>query len=183
VSPVVVDASGNGINLSGADDGVHFDINGDGTTEIISWTAGGSDDSWLILDRNGNGSVDSGREMFGNFTPQPAPPAGEERNGFLALALYDRPSNGGNADGVIDVKDTIFPSLRLWRDVNHNGFSESNELHPLPSLGVLALLLDYRESKRTDAYGNQFRYRAKVGDSTGSKVGRWAWDVFLVLGK
>ncbi|HEX8719667.1 MAG TPA: hypothetical protein VF736_03410 [Pyrinomonadaceae bacterium] len=124
--------------------------------------------------------VDDGRELFGNFTPQPPPPAGRERNGFLALALYDAPARGGDGDGVIDERDRVFASLRLWRDANHNGLSEPGGLHTLPALGLSRLHLDYKESKRADAYGNLFRYRAKADDARGAKAGRWAWDVFLV---
>jgi hypothetical protein len=118
--------------------------------------------------------------LFGNFTPQPAPPVGEQKNGFLALAVYDWTSNGGNGDGLINARDTIFASLRLWQDANHNGVSEPGELRPLPALDVVRLHLAYKESKRTDAHGNEFKYRAKIDDAKGAKVNRWAWDVFLV---
>jgi hypothetical protein len=176
-SPIIIDTEGDGFNLTDAAGGVNFDFFGTGQPVHLSWTSSSTDDSWLTLDRNGNGMVDSGRELFGNLTSQPA---SDHPNGFIALAVYDRAEDGGNGDGVIDRNDAIFQSLRLWRDTNHNGISELGELHTLPDLDVKSISLEYKESRRTDQYGNAFRYRAKVRGARDSSVGRWAFDVFLL---
>ncbi len=55
----------------------------------------------------------------------------------------------------------------------------ANELNTLSALNIATTELDYKESKRADKFGNQFKYRAKVKDAKDPKVGRRAWDVFL----
>jgi hypothetical protein len=180
-SPIVIDVLGNNFNLTNAANGVQFDINGDDTKEQIAWSSTNSDDAWLALDRNGNDLIDSGKELFGNSTRQPAPPAGEVKNGFLALAVFDKAANGGNDDGNITNQDVVFASLRLWQDANHNGVSEASELKTLSQLGLAKIDLDYQESRRTDEHGNRFRFKARVRDTQDAQLGRWAWDVYLVV--
>ncbi|MCM3872650.1 MAG: hypothetical protein ND895_18370 [Pyrinomonadaceae bacterium] len=173
-SPIIIDVAGDGFELTNVANGVMFNITGFGR-EPIGWTQADSDDAFLALDLNANGMIDNGTELFGNFSFQPEPAPGAERNGFAALALFDY-----NADGKIDSSDTVYSQLRLWQDRNHNGVSEPEELQPAHKLGLKTLFLDYRRSKRVDKFGNEFRYRARVNDFGDRQLGRWAWDVFLV---
>lgn len=178
-TPVIADMAGNGFSLTSLANGVYFDMNGDGVKEKVSWTAMGSDDAWLALDRNGNGIIDNGTELFGNFTPQPPPPDGIEKNGFNALARFDLVEYGGNGDGAMTEGDPIFPRLLLWQDINHNGISESTEIRKLKDSNIDLIDLKYKVSRYVDEFGNEFRYRTKV-KAKGEKTGKWMFDVFLV---
>lgn len=178
-SPILVSSLGNRLRLTDAAGGVDFDLDADGQPERLSWTAAGSEDAFLVLDRNGNGLIDDGRELFGNYTPQPE---SEHPNGFLALALFDAPEQGGDGDGLISASDAVFARLAYWADRNHDGVSQPEELQPLPQSSTRAIELDYRESRRRDRHGNQFRYTSFVRLAPGSPgPGRsFAVDVFLL---
>jgi len=157
--PLLIDADGDGFQLTSAEHGVRFDLDSDGIPEQIAWTRRDSDDAWLVLDRNGNGRVDDGTELFGNFTPAYADRSqpGSE-NGFVALRFTEGPSYGTSmADDVIDASDAVFRRLLLWRDTNHNGISEPEELAPAGANGLASISTDYRESRRRDRFGNEYR--------------------------
>jgi hypothetical protein len=179
-TPIILDLSGQGFFLTSAQSGVAFDITGTAHPIQISWTAPGADNGFLCLP-DADGKCDDGKDLFGNFTPQPK---SANPNGFAALAVYDQPTNGGNGDGVIDARDKIFASLRLWVDANHDGISQPDELFTLPSKGVNSISLNYRASLRRDQYGNLFRYRARVNPDNPNAdpdLGRIAYDVFLTI--
>ena len=179
-SPIIVDTNGKGFHLTSASEGVRFDIRGTGVPIQIAWTAAGSGNAFLALDRNGNGKIDNGKELFGNFTEQPK---SDQPNGYLALAEFDKPANGGNGDGIIDKRDAVFPHLLLWIDENHDGISQRNELHTLPELGVYSIALSYRDDQHFfDRFGNWFHYQSALNpdpqDGT-SRDGRITYDVFF----
>jgi hypothetical protein len=173
-TPILIDLRGDQIRLSGAEDGATFDINGLGRTLRVAWPSD-PDDAFLVLDRNGNGVVDNGTELFGNTMR--LRDGRVASHGYQALAELD-----ANGDGWVDSPDPAFASLRLWQDRNRNGASEEGELAPLRAYGILRLSTDYIESARRDRFGNRFRFRAKVMcDSPPSE--RFSYDVFPVTAR
>ena len=153
-SPIILDVARDGFKLTSAHDGVLFDLNSDGVPEQIAWTREGSDDSWLVMDRNGNGTIDSGTELFGNYTL--AMPGVRALNGFEALKFL-----GQGIFTQVDASHAPFAKLQLWNDANHNGFSDPGELTPV-SASVGAIGTTYQEKKKRDPNGNEFRQKGKV---------------------
>ncbi len=172
--PIVLDLGRHGWKFTSAQMGVLFDINGDGHRDPIAWTDPEAEDGFLVWDRNLNGIIDSGLELFGDSTVQPP---SNTPNGFLALAVLDQVNYGGNGDGMISNQDELWNALQIWVDRNHNGRSESSELASLGSYGVVGIDLAFHESRRTDQYGNALRYRSRVWLEDGTAT--HAVDVFF----
>jgi hypothetical protein len=169
-SPIVIDLARDGYHFTSAEDGVLFDLNGDGIPERVAWTRADSDDAFLALDRNNNGRIDDGSELFGNHTPVYADRTDVTTlNGFEALKFAEGPTWGASyAEGRIDARDAIFGRLLLWRDRNHNGISEPDELTAVAQAGIEWIGTEYSTKKRTDKFGNEFRQKGQVGWTDGA---------------
>jgi len=128
--PVVLDLNEDGVLLQpAAKSGVDFDLNSDGFVERIAWVQ--PKDGLLALDRDGDGKITSGRELFSEFfDPDRA------TTGLGALALFD-----ANHDGVIDAKDPVFGQLQVWQDANHDARTDQGDLRTLDALGISSIQL------------------------------------------
>jgi hypothetical protein len=176
-SPIIIDVFDEGFHLTNLQGGVQFPMVPGKDPVQVSWTDPKFRNGWLVLDLNGNGTIDDLSEMFGNLTAQPT---SDSPNGYRALAVFDDPHNGGNGNGFIDLGDSVFKKLRVWIDKNHNGKSEPDELLTLEALGITALKLKYIETPRTDSAGNAFRYRSTLVDSK-RKIDHNTYDVYLQI--
>jgi hypothetical protein len=187
-SPILLDTAGDGFRLTSMEDGVVFDLTADGVPDQVAWTLEGSDDAWLAWDRNGNGLIDDGSELFGTHTPTYPNAAVRAANGFEALKFTENPASGigsSRADERIDARDAIFSRLLLWRDANHNGISEPDELTPAAQTGLQAISTDYKLTERVDRHGNEFRQRSRsiwMGPN-GRLFNHPVWDVWLVVNR
>jgi hypothetical protein len=176
--PVLLDLEQDGFHLSGTDHPVNFDIDADGSLDSIAWTQSGEDDAFLCLDRNNNGIIDDGTELFGYATPLLS--GNRARVGYRALAELDKRELGGNRDGRVDATDPLFHALCAWVDVNRDGISQPSEIHGLDAVGVLALDYKYSTTRIIDSFGNLFRYVSHVGMRTPSGVVK-QWPTFDVI--
>ncbi|MBD3610292.1 MAG: hypothetical protein HUJ30_07055 [Gammaproteobacteria bacterium] len=125
--PLILDLDGDGIETSGVSNGSHFDITGDGIKEQVSFVSGG--DAFLAIDKNGNGIIDSGRELFGDQLG--------DANGFEALKHLD-----SNHDQIINALDTQWQQLRLF-SLNQDG---SQQIRELSAENIQSIQLTYQQT-------------------------------------
>ncbi|MBT0341861.1 calcium-binding protein, partial [Vibrio campbellii] len=129
--PLILDLDGNGVSLT---ESTYFDHNANGIANRTQWVS--STDGLLALDRDGNGTIDSGRELFGDNTLDANGDVASD--GYAALKAFD-----SNGDDVINQKDQVFDQLKVWVDANSDGVSQENELKTLKSLGVESIDLTH----------------------------------------
>ncbi|AOY98750.1 hypothetical protein BKK81_05235 [Cupriavidus sp. USMAHM13] len=154
VDPLILDLDGNGIQTVGARsaDAVYFDYDGDGIKTKSGWLSRG--DGLLVIDRNRNGKIESGAELFSNFTPISG--GRTAADGFAVLRDLD-----SNGDGVLDKRDESWASLRVWRDGDGDGLTGKGELLTLDALGIVSFNVGRDGQRYTLPNGN-------VVDGTGS---------------
>ncbi|HEX2009666.1 MAG TPA: heme utilization protein, partial [Roseateles sp.] len=140
-SPIVLDLDGNGIQTLSASNGVNFDLNATGNSQKYGWVGGA--DGLLVMDRNGDGQINSGAELFGNGTSLAN--GQHAANGYVAMQQED-----GNLDGVLNQLDASFKDLRVWVDANHDGKTDAGELKGLAELGIVELNLNAQSSSAVD---------------------------------
>lgn len=143
---IILDLDGDGLETIGLAGNIYFDHDGDGVLTKTGWV--GKDDALLVWDRNGNGSIDTGAELFGDFTPLPNDTLAP--NGFAALAALD-----SNGDGILDASDPAFHELKLWRDTSQDGQTGAGELITLADAGIVSLNLAHTLKNQNLANGNQ----------------------------
>lgn len=159
--PIVVDLDGDGVELLPIQDGVNFDLWAAGHPQAMAWVH--PDDGFLVLDRNGNGRVDDGAELFGNVD-------GIHEHGFDHLAALD-----ANGDRAITAADEAFASLRVWQDKNSDGVSSPAEIVALSALGIDRIPLDADRSGKVVA-GNRVVYEVTATGDAGAMI---VGDAFL----
>jgi hypothetical protein len=146
IIPLHVDNQSKQVQLTDAASGVDFDIYGNGHPVRAAWIA---DDSaaFLAVDRDGDGKITSGKELFGDSTDQ-------NHNGFLALDDYT-----GHAK--IDATNPKWNTLLLWTDLNHNGISEPGELQPVSNV-LKRISTGAIYTGKKDPFGNLYEYQGRA---------------------
>ncbi|MBU7316256.1 XkdQ/YqbQ family protein [Paenibacillus oleatilyticus] len=132
--PIVMDLDGDGLETIGIEKRVFFDHDSDGKSSLTGWV--GPDDGLLVRDLNGDGVINNGTELFGEYALMKD--GSRSQNGYAALSELD-----DNRDGTIDKNDAGFAQLKVWKDSNSDGKSTPNELFTLPDLGITAIHTKY----------------------------------------
>lgn len=173
VSPVVFDLKDVG-TFQGVEPGesdIKFDLNGDGVKQNTGWIKTAM--AFLAMDRNGDGKINSGRELFGEHTN-----GKRFENGYLALSSLD-----SNDDGIIDSSDADFSKLVLWRDLNMNAVTDEGELTSLDAASITKVSLSYKKSSLSGVRfpgGNDVRYESRFfGPKECGVEGCKTYDVFF----
>jgi hypothetical protein len=159
--PLVLDLDGDGIETVGIDPNkpLLFDVDGSGTKTATGWVK--ADDGLLVLDRNNNGTIDSGQELFGDATPTVA--NSPFKDGFTALAKEDQ-----NQDGKINSQDAVFSKLRVWQDLNQDGISQAAELKTLAQLGIASISVQAKNETLPQGNGNTISHTATYTKTDGT---------------
>ncbi len=157
-SPIIIDFGSTGLTLSDPSTMAHFDIDGDGTPDWVTWVLPGGEDPFLAIDLNGDGEIADGRELFGSGSEIPG--EGRAAHGFAALKYYDQAAAGGNEDGVISAEDAVWGHLLLWYDVDGNAQSLPPELIPIAQSHIVQINLHYQTIGRQDRAGNLLRLKS-----------------------
>lgn len=159
-TPLVLTLDEREVRTTGLKDLVSFDIDGDGLSEHTTWISARGRHGFLAMDRNANGLIDGGGELFGIGTD--LPDGRKAVHGFEAIGAYDLAAFGGNGDGILSPEDRIWPSLRVWLDLNHDGVSRRPEIKTLDEVNVASVDLAYSDLDWTDAHGNRHLYEGRV---------------------
>lgn len=173
-TPLILDLDGKG-SFAFTKKTVAFDIVGNGFKQSLSWPLATS--AFLALDLNGNGSIDNGKEFFGDSTALLNSKSRNAANGFEALAQYD-----SNRDGFITSSDPIFSRLLVWHDQNENGLTDTKELSALTSYGITSLSLSFVAHVQTMTGGIEIPLLVSyylTTDTKGVSTNKVLADIFL----
>jgi len=150
--PIVLDLDGDGIELTSYREGARFDILGNGAKQQTAFVTGG--DAFLALDRNRDGIINDGTELFGDQRGA--------ANGFEELRKLDT-----NGDGKISAGDKYFDKLLLFRD-NGDGQTQKGELISLRDAGIESISLNYANVNEIATGGNRLTQIASFARYDGS---------------
>ncbi|MBO4608377.1 MAG: DUF2974 domain-containing protein [Lachnospiraceae bacterium] len=169
--PLAIDFGSEGIDLTTIDDGVYFDLDNNGFAEKTAWI--GTKDGFLVLDRNANGSIDNGGELFGDQVWL--------SDGYISASGFDALKElDTNEDGIIDENDAAFSALKVWVDASHDGISQDGELKTLAELGIQSISLEVTQDQSLDDETGTLRSESAVVtyvDGTTTKISEFLFNV------